>query len=143
MKLFRALLLAASLVGLSTDATAAKISLAAEVAAHKWKGVRLRGLQKGGSLAVRIEASGPLVVLLVHESEIRKFPAGVKPSFAGSLERRLSFRLAVPLSGSYYVILDNRKGAEKRSLRLLIEALPARPLKPPSPPPGKPGLDAT
>ena len=65
------------------------------------------------------------------------------PLFTGVAQRRLSFRLSIPLAGTYYVILDNRKGAEAREVRVLIEATRrARPPQKRQPAPA-PGLDAT
>ena len=137
MKALGALLLAGALSLGATDALAAKASLAAEVGANTWKAVRLRGLPKDASLAVRVEASGPIVVLLVHEDEVKRFPNPVRPAFAGSLERRLAFRVTVPVAGTYYLILDNRKGSEKRAVRVLIEATRApRPQRTPRAPAG-------
>lgn len=140
MRLATALLFLALLFQ-GTDALAAKAALNAEVPAKTWKSLRLRGLPKDASLAVRVEASGPITVILVHESELRRFPSPVRPAFAGSLERRLSFRVTVPVAGNYYVILDNRKGTEARTIKLLIEALGARRPQPkprvPEPPGGK------
>jgi hypothetical protein len=133
-----ALLLACALALFAADAPAAKVSLGAEVAAQTWKALRLRNLPKGASLAVRVESSGPIVVALVHEDEVKRFPNPVRPAFAGSLERRLAFRVTVPVAGTYYVILDNRKGGETRKVRLLIEALRPQPQKAP---PGRPGTD--
>jgi hypothetical protein len=109
--------------------------VSAEVAPSTWKTIRLRGLPKGGSLAVRVETSGPINVLLVHESELARFPQPVRPAFAGSLDRRLSFKVTLPVAGTYYVVLDNRKGAEARSIKLLIEALRPRPRTPKAPQP--------
>jgi len=115
------------------DALAARATVAAEVAPSTWKTIRLRGLPKGGSLAVRVETSGPINVLLVHESELARFPKPVRPAFAGSLDRRLAFKVTLPVAGTYYVVLDNRKGAEARSVKLLIEALRPRSRSPKAP----------
>jgi hypothetical protein len=69
----------------------------------------------------------------------------VRPAFAGSAERRLTFRVQVPAAGNWYVILDNRKGAETREVRLLIEALAPPRARPKPQPKAKPapGLNAT
>lgn len=124
--ILRACLLLAALLVPRADLLAAKAALSAEVPAKTWKSIRLRGLAKDASLAVRVEASGPINVILVHESELRRFPSPVRPTFAGSLERRLRFRVTVPAAGNYYVILDNRQGAELRTIQLVIEALGVR-----------------
>ena len=116
---------------------AASAELSAEVPAKKWKALRLRGLPQGASLAVRVETSGPLVVIFVHQSELKRFPENrLRPQFSGAVERRLSFRVRLPAAGDYYVILDNRRGDGDREVRVQIQAVPAR--KPaPRPPPGR------
>lgn len=131
-----ALLLAVSAV------LAAKAELNAEVPEGKWKALRLRGLPKDASVAVRVESSGPIQVIFLHQDELKRYPNPVRPAFAGSAERRLTFRVRVPAPGSWYVILDNRKGSEARDVRVLIEALGPRRAKP-KPKPAAPGMDAT
>ena len=128
----RALLVTALLVLCSAPAHAAKVSLSAEVAAHSWKTLRLRGLTKDASLAMRVESSGPIAVMLVHEAEVAKLPNPMRPAFAGSLERRLAFRVTLPAAGTYYVFLDNRQGNEGRTVNILMEALRAPSQKPPA-----------
>jgi hypothetical protein len=138
-------LAACALALAGAGALAAKAELSAEVPAEKWKALRLKGLPKGGSISVRVETSGPIVVILVHHAELQRFPEPVRPAFSGTAERRMSFKVTVPVAGTYYVILDNRKGNAAREVRLFIEALPARePQTKPSPKPRAPrGLEAT
>jgi len=105
----------------------ASAELNAEVPAGKWKALRLKGLPQGASLAVRVETSGPIVVIFVHQAELKRFPEKpVRPAFTGSVERRLAFRVSLPLAGDYYVILDNRKSAADREVRVQIEAAARR-----------------
>jgi hypothetical protein len=124
---------------------AADAALNAEVPAERWKALRLKGLPKDASVAVRVETSGPIIIIFLHQDELKRFPDVARPAFVGTAERRLSFRVTVPVAGTYYVILDNRKGAAMRDVRLLIRALPARrpEAKPPRKQPGPQGLDAT
>lgn len=126
-------------------ALAAKAELNAEVPAEKWKALRLRNLPKDASVAIRVESSGPIRVIFLHQAELQRFPKPVRPAFAGSAERRLTFRVQVPAAGNWYVILDNRKGPEAREVRVLIEALAPARAKPKPLPKAKPapGLDAT
>ncbi|HEX2197010.1 MAG TPA: hypothetical protein VHG88_00085 [Burkholderiales bacterium] len=112
---------------------AARVSMQAEVAPGTWKTIRLRGLVRGASLGVRVETSGHINILLVHESELARFPKPVRPAFAGALDRRLSFKVTLPVAGTYYVVLDNRKGTQARSVKLLIEALRPRSRSPKAP----------
>ena len=138
------LALAALLLSLAATALSADAELSAEVPAEKWRALRLKGLTQGASLRVRVETSGPIRVILVREDEVQRFPQGLKATFSGSAERRLSYSVSIPAAGTYYVILDNRKGDALREVRLFVEALPAhRPQPKPRPAPRQPGLDAT
>lgn len=122
-----------------TAAIAAKAELNAEVPQGQWKALRLRNLPSGASIAVRVESSGPIQVIFLHQDELKRYPKPVRPAFAGSAERRLTFRVRVPAAGNWYVILDNRKGAEAREVRLLIEAVgPAKPRPKAQPGSGQP-----
>ncbi|HEV3007627.1 MAG TPA: hypothetical protein VGX52_01185 [Burkholderiales bacterium] len=137
-------LLAALLVLLAANLFAAEAELSAEVPAEKWHALRLKGLTQGASLRVRVETSGPIRVILAREDEAQRFPKGLKATFSGSTERRLSFSVSIPVTGTYYVILDNRKGDAQREVRLFVEALPARRPQPkPKPAPRAPGMEAT
>jgi len=139
LKVFVAFLLA-----LAAAAFAAEAELSAEVPAEKWRALRLKGLTQGASLRVRVETSGPIRVILAREDEVQRFPKRLKATFSGSAERRLSFAVSIPTAGTYYVILDNRKGDAMREVRLYVEALPARRPQPkPKPAPRPPGEAAT
>jgi len=139
LKVFAALLLS-----LAAAAFAAEAELSAEVPAEKWRALRLKGLTQGASLRVRVETSGPIRVILAREDEVQRFPKGLKATFTGSAERRLSFAVSIPAAGTYYVILDNRKGDALREVKLFVEALPARrPAPKPKPAPRPPGEAAT
>jgi len=136
--------LAAFLLSLAAAAFAAEAELSAEVPAEKWRALRLKGLTQGASLRVRVETSGPIRVILAREDEVQRFPKGLKATFSGSAERRLSFAVSIPAAGTYYVILDNRKGDALREVKLFVEALPARrPPPKPKPAPRPPGEAAT
>ena len=112
-------------------ALAASAQLVADVPAGNWKALRLRGLPQGASLAVRVETSGPIVVFFVHQEELKRFPdKPVRPAFSGLVERRLAFRVSLPLAGDYYVILDNRKNTADREVRVRIDAAAARKSRP-------------
>ena len=140
LRLFVALLLS-----LAAAAFAAEAELSAEVPAEKWRALRLKGLTQGASLRVRVETSGPIRVILARENEVQRFPKGLKATFSGTAERRLSFSVSIPTAGTYYVILDNRKGDALREVRVYVEALPARrpPPKPKPKPKSEPGMSET
>lgn len=140
----RLTLLAALAIALAAAASAfaAEAELGAEVPAEKWRALRLKGLPQGALLAVRIETSGPIRVILARKDEVQRFPKGLKATFSGSAERRLSFKVTIPAAGTYYVILDNRKGDTAREVRVYVEALPGRAPRP-KPAPKQPGEAAT
>lgn len=117
-------------------AKAAQALLNVEVPAAKWKAMRLKDLPKNAALALSVETSGDIDVILVHQDELKRFPAAVNPEFQGTVTRRLSFNVTTPRSGNYYVIFDNRQGADARKVRVLIRV--ERP-KPPGGGPPSPG----
>ncbi len=104
-------------------AQAAKAQVNSKVPPGKWKAVRLKNLPEGAGLSVKVIADGNLVVILVHEAELKRYPAPISPAFQGTLETSLSFSVVIPESGNYYVIFDNRRGAEERRVRVLIHAV--------------------
>ena len=117
-----AALLAAALATSATSACAAQAQVNSKVPAGKWKAVRLKNLPEGASLSVKVAANGSLVVILVHEAELKRYPEPVSPAFQGTLERTLSFSVVIPEAGNYYIIFDNRRGVDERRVRVLIKA---------------------
>lgn len=126
-----AALLAAAFGG---AASAARVTINTSIPAAKWKAVRLRNLPKDASVSVAVETSGVIGVVFVHQDELKRFPKAAKPTFQGSVDRKLSFRVVIPKAGNYYVILDNRAGSEKRRVRLQIQAQRAGSRAAPAPP---------
>lgn len=129
-----------------TQARAANAELNAEIPAGKSRALRLRQIPKDALIALRVESSGPIGVVLVHQDGLRRARDRPRPVFAGAVERKLSFRVVIPLAGTYYVILDNRKGSEAREVRILIDAQRGRsrePARPPQKEQRAPGLNAT
>lgn len=114
-----AALLAAAFGG---AAWAARVTINTSIPPAKWKAVRIRNLPKDASVSVAVETSGLIGIVFVHQGELKRFPESAKPTFQGSVDRKLSFRVAIPKAGNYYVILDNRRGTEKREVSLKIQA---------------------
>ena len=142
MRLAALVLLLAWALGGAPQALAVQASVEAEVPPSTWKSIRLRGLPKNGSLAVRVQSTGPINVVLLHETELARFPKPVRPAFAAALGRRLSFKVTLPLAGTYYIVLDNRKGEETRAVKILFEALRPRAPRAPAQPKSRPKLEA-
>ncbi len=129
-RLFPLVLLACLAWLLPVLAFAVEATINVDVQGGKWKGVRLKSLPHGVSVALRIESSDALRVIVVDSSELRRFP-NTRPLFEASMEKRLGFSVVIPRSGDYYVIFDNRKSTEPRQVKLHVKAdTPAR-----SPPP--------
>ena len=123
--LIKSFLTAAVLVALTMTASvanAAQAQVNSKVPAGKWKAVRLKNLPEGASLSVKVAASGSLVVILVHEAELKRYPEPISPAFQGTLEKTLSFSVVIPETGNYYIIFDNRRGDDARRVRVLIRA---------------------
>ena len=117
-------------------ASAAEAALSVEVPAGQFKRARLTNLPKDAVLAVVVQtsASGKLVVNLINERAFRNPPKPEEPIFMGTVERRLSFTVTIPETGNYFLVLDNRRGAETQRIRLGIRAERGRsPAQPPPP----------
>jgi len=116
-------------------AAAAQVSI--EIPPGKTKTVRLRKLPRGTVVGIAVVASGKLRIALVSATQLKaKNPEAL---FRGALERRLSFRVVIPESSDYYLVLDNRRGTEpvKTTATISADKGAARPSKPPSGKDGK------
>jgi len=109
----------------------AEAAMSVEIPAGKFKAVRMRNLPKDAVMAVVVEASGPVVVSLLNEQDARHFPKADEPVFIGSLDRRLSFTITIPADGTYFLVLDNRQGADARKVKFAIRAQRGAAPKPP------------
>jgi hypothetical protein len=119
--------LAAALLLLAPGlAAAADAAVSLELPAGQSKNIRLRNLPLGTVLAIRIVASGKLLVALVSQKELKSSERAPKPLFRGALERKLSFRVVIPEPGDYYLVLNNRNGAEMLEVQTDIRAEPVR-----------------
>jgi hypothetical protein len=108
---------------------AADVRLTVDVPDGKTKSVRLRNLPEGAVVAVDVQASGELAVLFLRAKDPQDSSARVPPLFAGRLERRLAFSVTLPAAGSYYVVLDNRKGTDPRHVSVRVRASRGTPAK--------------
>lgn len=106
----------------AAPATSGEASLAVDVAAGSWKGVRLRNIPAGAELAASVETDGPIAVALLDAAQYAAFPAGSKTVFRGRTDERLDFAVRAPVRGDYYLIADNRTGLEPRTVQLTIRA---------------------
>lgn len=121
-KICLASILLASLASFGTTTHAAEAQFNSKIPAETWKAVRLKNLPEGASLGVKVIATGSLSVILIHETQLKRAPSRMSPIFQGRLERTLSFSVVIPDSGNYYIVLDNRRGANETQVRILIQA---------------------
>lgn len=87
-------------------ATTAQVTV--EVPEGKTRTIRLRKLPRGAVIAVSVVASGTLRIALISALQLKS--DNPEALFRGALERRLSFRVVIPESSDYYLVLDNRRG---------------------------------
>lgn len=93
-----------------------------EIPQGQWKGVRLNNLPRGAVVNFAFESTGPCAVQIISEAERSRPAKERKVLFAAKLERKLSFRIVIPETGTYYLILDNRRGDAARNVRIGIRA---------------------
>ena len=127
---------AALLSGVPQSSMAATAQVTLEVPRGKAQSVRLRHLPRGTLISVSIQASARLVVILKSAKQIRaKSPEAV---FRGALERKLSFRIRIPETDDYYLVLDNRRGSGPVKVTTTVQAVRG---KKPAPAPVQPKRD--
>jgi hypothetical protein len=124
----RALLIAFLLLAWPAFAADAAVSL--EVPAGQSKSVRLRNLPSGTVLQVAIKSSGRLLVALVSAKQLKSPEGKPEPVFRGALERSLSFKVVVPETSDYFLVLNNVRGSETLSVQTAIRAERAAQPKP-------------
>jgi len=95
------------------------------VPAGQSKSIRIRSLPAGTQIAVRITTSGRLLVALVGMKQFKE--PGAKPLFRGAVQDKLSFRVSVPDTDDYLLVLNNRGGKEALNVEAEIRAVRARP----------------
>jgi len=117
-------LLAAATASPPLHAQATRATLTATVPVGTHKALRLKGLPKEAQVAVEVEATGRIKVVFLTVSDYQRYPNVQDPIFLAHVERKLSFALAMPEAGSYYVVFDNTQGTEERKVQMLIRAAP-------------------
>ena len=115
--------------------------LSADVPATQWKALRLHNLPQNVSLAVRVETSGPIRIILT-----RRTPSSLPEGPARHVQRHRGaaphLRVTIAVAGDYYVILDNRKGDAAREVKVFVQVLRTRPPQKSGACAGPAGLDA-
>jgi hypothetical protein len=115
-------LLLAWVTAVPASALAADAALTVSVPAGKHKAVRLRNLPKDAVIGVAVRADGKLAIGLLNERDYRSYPRASEPVFVGSVDQALSFQVVIPANGAYYLVLDNRRGAQECKVKLAIRA---------------------
>ena len=104
------------------SATAAEAAMSVELPAGKWKTLKLRNLPKDAVMAIVVQATGTITVVLVNEADFRRFPKAEEPVFMGTVDKRLSFTVTIAAPGNYYMVFDNRQSSAAQKVKFLIRA---------------------
>jgi hypothetical protein len=93
-----------------------------EVQPRRWSAIRLSNVNQGATLAIKLSIDGQATVVLVNESQLKRYPRVTRPLFRTETRNRANFSIVAPRSDNYYLIVDNRKGSTKRKFSLSITA---------------------
>ena len=117
-----AILLALLMLAVGGGARAESQSMATrtEVPTGEWQAIKMRGLPAGARLEVQLEADAGLQVFIVDDTQFQRLAQGGEALFAAAFERRLQFRVRIPASADYFLVLDNRQGAAPRRVAVGI-----------------------
>ena len=102
-------------------ATAATAQVTLEVPQGKLKSVRLRHLPRGTLVGIGIRATGRLGIALVSATQLKS--GKPRALFRAALDRKMTFKVAIPRSDDYYLVLDNRRGAEAVTVTATVQAV--------------------
>jgi hypothetical protein len=111
-----------------SSASAQQATYNYEIPSGQFKRVRIVNVAEGTVLAVVVKLEGRIDVFVAYGAAGDKTEAEEKPPVtARSLlhiqaVRQLSFSVRAPIAGQYYVVLDNRKGAETQAVEVTIAA---------------------
>ena len=118
----------------------AEAAMTVEVPAGQFKALRLRNLPKDAVMAVGVQTNGKLLLIFVNEQDYKRLPKPEEPIFMGSVDRSLSFTVTIPAAGHYFLVFDNRRGAEAQRVKFALRAERGRPPQQQPPPPQQPPL---
>jgi hypothetical protein len=109
-----------------------------EIDGSRWKGARLDGIPKGAEISVKLSTDGQIRVLLLDAESYARFPNHERSVFKGSTSTKLAFTVLAPTTSLYYLLIDNRDGAEKRSVDIEMRAATGNEARLPAPAPPAP-----
>lgn len=99
-----------------------QFDLTVDVPAGEIRTGKLRGLVASSSLAIEVHASGAIDLIVIDEDGFQSFPEKILADFRARTEGRLSFALRIHETGTYYLILDNRRGDAPRRANITVTA---------------------
>ena len=91
-------------------------------AASRWTGARLGGLPKGGTLSVQLTTTGQITICLLDIDGYERLPAVRSPILSAETANDYAFTVVIPEAGDYFLVADNRDGAETRHLEVSVTA---------------------
>jgi hypothetical protein len=91
-----------------------------KVPAGTWKAIKVPNQPKGASITVDAKSNGALSVVFLDVDEYAQFPTVTRPLFQGRVEQHLSFKVAIPSAGDYFVVLDNRTAEHPRAVTVTV-----------------------
>ena len=115
-----ALVVLPAIAGGQEPMQSAQVSIS--IPALVWKGVRLKNLPTQAVVAVEVSTDNPVQALLLNQSDYEKLPLISNPLFKGDVWEKLAFSVTIPVSGDYYLVLDNSKGIREAGATVKISA---------------------
>lgn len=97
-------------------------SLATEVPAGQFRGLRIRNVPRSARIAIAAKASARITLSLLNAADAARYPAPGEPLFSAPVESALSFAVVIPAAGDYVLMLDNTRGEVPSKVNLLVRA---------------------
>ncbi|MCX7891797.1 MAG: hypothetical protein N2544_05445 [Burkholderiales bacterium] len=100
--------------------------VATSVAPGKKRSLRLAKVPKSAAVQVNLTTDGPVVVAVVPEEDLPRYPEPASLILTSRVAERLSFTFLAPESGNYLVVLDNVSGDAERKVAVTVRGVMAR-----------------
>lgn len=97
-------------------------SLSTQVDAAAVHTTKLGNLPKAASVSIKVKVDGKINILLLNQSDFKRFPSSQAPLFSSTTADNIGFNVKIPETGHYYLVIDNRAGKEPRSISIDIKA---------------------
>lgn len=106
----------------SAAAEVKSVDLLVDLPARAWKAARLKNLPKMSALKITVAGEGEATVYLVDRKNYEIFPDIERSVFKGEVRGELTFTVRIPVTGNYFLVLQNSSTVKRARMDINIRA---------------------